>query len=208
MALLATRGPDAVLRCFVISLALMLSAGVSLADGLCNFRAYSRAVLPDQVAIHAEPSAGSAILGPAPVEPPGTEFAEFGAEFHVVEMRDGWAKVTGATSFERTATGPDGWIDGRQIAFEAQTQIAFAAPDAGSERVWSGDNWPYPTAVLDCDGDWALIVFEDYEFVDVFENDEFVAVDRVVNGLVTGWVRGICAAQETSCEGKAGDGPP
>jgi hypothetical protein len=199
MAPLATKGPDGMLQCFLTSLALMGSAGVSLADGLCNFRVYSRAVLPDQVPIHAEPSAGSAILGIAPVEPPGSEFADFGAEFRVVAMRDGWAKVTGATSFERKATGPDGWINGRQIAFEAQTQIAFAAPDAGSQRVWSGDHSPFPTAVLDCHGEWALIVFED---------DEFVDTGRVVRGLVTGWVRGICAAQETSCEGMAGDRLP
>jgi hypothetical protein len=178
---------------------LLLSAGAGRADGLCNFRAYTQSVPPKQVAIHAGPSADTPVLGMAPVEPPGSNFAEFGSEFRVVKMQDGWAYVTDVTSFYRTVVGPDGWIDGREVAFVAQTEMVFARPDAASGQVWSGENWPYPAAVLDCDGDWAQIVFEDFEFV---------GADRVAKGMVTGWLRGICSIQETSCDGTFGDHQP
>jgi hypothetical protein len=187
------------MRVLVVGFALMLSGGAARAEGICDFRAYTHSVPPAQVAIHAEPSAQSAVLGMAPVEPPGSDLAEFGPEFRILEMRNGWAKVTDVTSFLRTETGPDGWIDGREIAFIAQTEIAFTAPNATSDPVWSGENWPYPTAVLDCEGEWAKITFEDFEFV---------GSGRVIKGLVTGWVRGVCPAQETSCEGLFGDRRP
>ena len=175
----------------------LLMAGPAMADGICDFAAYTRSADLGHIAIHAGPSATSDVVGMAPIEPPESEYAQFGTEFRVLEMRDGWAKVTDVTSFDRTGKGPDGWIDGQQIGLSAQTSKAFAAADADSAVMWASENlWPYADALLDCDGEWALVRFDDIDIS---------ATPSVVTGSVTAWVRGVCAAQETTCDGVKGD---
>ncbi len=168
----------------------------ALADGACTFDAYT--ALDDRagIPIHAGPSATTDVLGLAPVETPGSDYAAFGTGFRVTEMQNGWARIADVVSVDGTATGPDGWIDGRHIAFEAQTEVAFAAPDAAADVVWAGEQWPFAQGLLDCDGAWALIRFDAIQMS---------GGQRVVTGSVTGWVRGVCGNQLTTCDGTFGD---
>jgi hypothetical protein len=174
----------------------MLIASPAVADGSCAFDAYTGSDDLADIPIHAGPSDASAVLGMAPVEVPDSDYAEFGTGFRVVEMQDGWARITDVTSVDGTATGPDGWIDGRHIGFEAQTEVAFAAPDAASDVVWAGEQWPFADGLLDCSGAWALIRFGTVDGS---------GPEPVVTGPVTGWVRGVCANQLTTCDGIWGD---
>jgi predicted amino acid-binding ACT domain protein len=177
----------------------MLVGSPSFADGVCALPGFSEN--DDAVEVHllAEPFDGAARVGIAPRVVPEGEDSARSAEFTIVEMRDGWARVENVVSFDLTQTAPPGWINGELIWFVAQTEVAFTAPDAASEVVWSGDHWPVARAVLDCDGDWALIRFDNVQLV----NSDFVSL-----GEVTGWVRGVCMLQETTCDGTYGDRLP
>jgi hypothetical protein len=183
------------MRSVVIGVALLAASPV-LAQGPCTLPGFSANNDAVEVHILTEPREGATIAGIAPrAVPEGEDFA-FSAEFDIVEMQDGWARVENVTSFDGTQTAPAGWINGGLIWFVAQTGLAFAAPDAGAEAVWTGDNWPVARALLDCEGEWALIRFDDVRLVD----DAFTS-----QGEVTGWVRGVCGLQETTCDGVAGD---
>jgi hypothetical protein len=172
----------------VIGMATCL-AGQAMAQTACSFEAYTLADPAVEVQIMDGPSADATVLGIAPQFQPEGEDLIFGAEFTVTGMQDGWARVRNVTDWNRDATAPDGWIRGDLIRFVAQTETAFAWPDAGSAVIWqSTDIWPTAFALHDCVGDWAEISFRDDE-----------------PQTVTGWVRGICGVQETSCDGVQGD---
>jgi hypothetical protein len=171
-------------------IALCLLPLPAVAQSVCAFDAYTDFANPAP-AIHAEPSAGSAQVGIAPHGSEAEDGFAFGAYVTVTEMQDGWAHVTNVVGWNDTTTAPDGWIDGENIMFTAQTDVMFAQPDPMSDVVWDVSEWPYIDALLDCDGAWAKIVFHDD--------------DEVGH---TGWVRGICATQETTCDGIFGDKAP
>jgi hypothetical protein len=174
----------------------VLAASPVLAEGACSLPGFSEDDDAVEVHILIAPHEGAARAGIAPrLVPQGEDFAR-SAEFDIVEMRDGWARVENVVSFDGAVTAPAGWINGNLIWFVAQTEAAFAAPDAAADVVWSGDNWPVARAVLDCSGDWALIRFDNVQMV----NNDFVS-----QGEVTGWVRGVCGLQETTCDGTFGD---
>jgi hypothetical protein len=175
---------------------LVLVAGPAFADGTCTLPGFGADDDAVEVHILAGPSDESPIVGIAPrLVPEGEDFAR-SAEFDIVEMRDGWARVENVVSFDGTQIALPGWIHGSLIWFVVQTEKAFAAPDAAADVVWSGDNWPVARAILDCDGDWALIRFDDVQLV----GNDFVS-----QGEVTAWVRGVCGLQETTCDGLQGD---
>lgn len=174
-------------------------ASPAFADGACALRGFSADDDAVEVHILAGPSADDLIVGIAPrLVPEGEDFAR-SAEFDIVEMRGGWARVENVVSFDQTQNAGQGWIHGDLIWFSVQTEMAFAAPDAGAEVVWTGDNWPVARAVLDCTGEWALIRFDDVQLV----GNDFVS-----QGEVTAWVRGACGLQETTCDGTYGDRRP
>jgi hypothetical protein len=178
---------------------IVLAASPAFADGTCRLPGFSADDDAVDVHILAGPSAEDPIVGIAPrLVPEGEDFAR-SAEFDIIAMRDGWARVENVVSFDGTQTAGSGWINGNLIWFVAQTEMAFAAPDAAADVVWSGDNWPVARAVLDCDGDWALIRFDDVQLV----GNDFVS-----QGEVTAWVRGVCGLQETTCDGTYGDVRP
>jgi hypothetical protein len=185
------------MRC--LPLVLCLAPSVALADALCTFDAFTDGTLPHDIAIHAGPSLDEPLIGIAPRGKYGTEYEGFGIDYSLVEMRQGWARVTNGRTPDREGTAPDGWIDGAYLKFVAQTEVVFAEPDAGSDVVFSSgssNDWPALAVLLDCKGDWALITF------DVIHHPDGALA---FSGRKTGWVRGICANQWTTCDGTWGD---
>lgn len=81
-----------------------------------------------------------------------------------------------------------GWISGKVIAFQIQSRKGFAEPDNKSAAVFEGQDgpggWLY---VANCEDKWAQIAYGT-------PKEEKRA-----------WFRGICAMQETSCDGVHGD---
>ena len=79
----------------------------------------------------------------------------------------------------------------------AAGSLPVSAADVG--RALLGDTAGVAAeVVLDCSGEWARIRFADYHR----QGDE-----RIIAGFLTGWVRGICGSQRTTCDGLVGDRP-
>lgn len=183
------------MRCLALLALLPFAAH---ADGLCDFDGYTDGTHPWDVAIHAGPSLDSAVIGVAPRAAQGSDYEGFGADFSVVEMKDGWARIANLQDADGNHFKTEGWIDGAYVQFVPQTEVAFAVPDQTGPVVWSGSD-PFSNALLDCHGEWALIRF------DLVDTDGQV---WLASGQQIGWVRGICASQTTTCDGLIGDRHP
>ena len=178
----------------------------ALAEDACRIPAYTSGSFGFDVAVHEGPSLTSPVKGVLVKGKTGTDDEGLGAEFLVVEMVDGWARIAQVTGPDGIGPGgPEGWIDGGYILFVAQTVHGFAAPDRASPQLYPDptaeqDNvfWPYAQALLDCTDDWARIRFD----VMVPAGHETVSL-----GQTTAWVRGACSNQRTTCEGLSGDQP-
>lgn len=155
---------------------------------------------PEGLNVRAEPSAGAGIVGVLPPPAYSPDFDRVMAVvFDVIETRDGWFRIANAYRADDNAgepsTLPSGWISGRHVGFELQTDKAFVAPDPGSAVV--------AAAWMDSDG--ALRLFEYRQPTEC--RGEWVRLkvtghDRVEREA---WARGVCNSQETSCDGARGD---
>ena len=169
----------------------------ALAQEACNIPAYSVGNLGVRIAVHEAPELSSPVLGALIRGENGTDDEGLGAEFTIVEAKDGWVRIAGVTGIDGVGPGgPEGWIDGAYVRFVAQAELGFAAPDAGSDVAYANQNWPFAQAVLDCSGEWAQIRF------DLVQDG---AEDWVALGQTTAWVRGACSNQRTTCDGVYGD---
>lgn len=155
---------------------------------------------PSGLNVRAEPSAGARIVGVLPPPEYSPEFDRVMAvSFDVIETRDGWFRIANAYRADDNAsepsTLPSGWISGRHVGFELQTDKAFVAPDPGSAvaaAAWMDSDgalrlfeYRHPT---ECRGEWVRL--------------KVTGHDRVEREA---WARGVCNSQETSCDGARGD---
>ena len=122
--------------------------------------------------------------------------------FEIIEVRDGWVRISDTVAPEdyfpwpeKRIALPSGWISGRYVGFELQTDKAFAEPDPGSPMVAStwetSEGFDHPLTyrhLLDCRGEWVRMLFTDY-----------------TSRELEGWARGVCSNVETSCDGAGGD---
>lgn len=169
-------------------------------DGICSFSGWS--IDPDRAGLNvrAQPSSRARVIGRLPPPERNADAdRSFAVEFDVVESRGGWFRIANARRWSDNAgqrpTLPSGWISGRYLGFELQTDIAFAAPDPSSPRVatsWREQGgggrffrYRHPSA---CRGEWVRLM------VTAQDGRERQA-----------WVRGVCGSQETSCDGAGGD---
>ena len=168
-------------------------------EGVCAFSGWSSDPDPRGLNVRDGPSATARIVGTLPPPEPGEDIeVDFGTTFDVVESRDGWFRIENAQRWSQqggaASSLPSGWISGRYLTFQLQTDKAFEAPDPGARVVltsWDDNGtltqfrYRNPT---ECRGEWVRLT----------------VVDR--NGRERqGWVRGICGIQETTCDGVRGD---
>jgi hypothetical protein len=155
---------------------------------------------PAGLNVRAQPSAGAPIVGILPPPEYSPEFDRVMAvTFDVIETRDDWFRIANAYRADDDAgqpsTLPSGWISGRHVGFELQTDLAFVAPDPRSAVVaaaWMDSDgafrrfeYRHPT---ECRGEWVRL--------------KVTGHDRIEREA---WARGVCNGQETSCDGARGD---
>ena len=177
-------------RSFVFAfLGFGLGAGAAVADARCGFDAFVRPEVVGAPVVVDAPADGAAHLGAMPmVNDP--ERGMMGAGVRVTDVKNGFAAVTDVRAWEGEKADLQGWVSARDLAFVVQTGKGFAAPDPASEVVWQGDDWIMPdmiAGIVDCQGEWVALQLAD------------AAVQAPV------WVRGVCAGQETTCDGVQGD---
>jgi len=175
------------------------SARAQTVSARCAFSGWSSDLDPHGLNVRAGPSPTARIVGTLPPPEPGQDIeVDFGATFDVVESRNGWFRIENARRWSEEGRGPStlpsGWISGRYLAFQLQTDKVFAEPDPSSAVVltsWDEGgtlmqfHYRYPT---DCNGEWVRLTA--------------IGADGRER---QGWVRGICGIQETTCDGVQGD---
>ena len=165
----------------------------------CSFSGWSSDPDPRGLNVRAGPSATARIVGTLPPPEPGQDIeVDFGATFDVVESRGGWFRIENARRWSQVGDAasnlPSGWISGRYLTFQLQTDKAFAEPDPASPVVvsaWREDGGISPFAYrnpTECRGEWVRLTVAGRD-----------------GRQRQGWVRGICGIQETTCDGVHGD---
>jgi hypothetical protein len=166
--------------------------------------------------VHAEPDAGSRMLGRILGVAPGDEGRP--ATFEVLDSRDGWLLIDGATDDPQINGGIDrpmyhgkGWIRGEGVGVSAQADQGFVRPDFASEIVSEGgwfDGDMRPVAILGCDGSWVHARWtrgpEPPPHPVRYSPAAIVSRDPLV---IDAWVTGVCPAMETTCDGLSGNRP-
>jgi len=156
----------------------------------CDFKAYTGS--SGKIVVRSEPKDDASVVGtlPASTYDPDID-AQVGTDLDVIEARDGWFRVLSYDPFPSVK----GWIPGRYIEFDLQTDFVHAAPDANSAVV--ATSWDLPDGggrmfftwrePSDCKGKWVKARFTGRDGI---ERD--------------GWAAGVCADQYTTCDGVYG----
>lgn len=157
--------------------------------GACAVSAYI--LPPAEPAVRAMPRRSGAVVGRLKTAHYDVDDIE-GADVTIVELRDGWARIAAASAWnEVTHDIPAGWVETRHLAFVLQTELGFAAPDPDSAIAYSAEDWISSRQVrryLGCRGEWLHLTVRDER-----------------GKPRTGWFRGACSNQRTTCDGTYGD---
>lgn len=156
-------------------------------------------------AVRSTPSYSAPIIGTIaperlPDEPEETAYR--GVDIVTTHVAGGWVRIDAVAGDAQRgiAAAPAGWLNLRDVYFTMQTSKGFARPDARSRVVFATDDWiyrPMINAVLDCQGEWLKLVIQ--------ENYDENAEDNLHARFTTGWFRGFCGIEETTCDGAHGD---
>ncbi len=161
----------------------------------CKFSGWSTDPDPSGLNVRAGPSKTAKVIGSLPPAKKSEDFEiPFATMFDVVEAKDGWFRIENAAEWAvgqlEPSMLPKGWISGRFVGFNLQTEVGFAAPNPKSARVFQSATWegpPTKRGITDCAGEWVKINY------------------GPVSAPKQAWFRGVCGNQETSCDGVLGD---
>ncbi|WP_431262966.1 hypothetical protein ACQ859_23215 [Roseateles chitinivorans] len=192
----------------------------------CAFGAFVAETDPAGLNVRAAPNATASILGKLPPTfvDPSTEFPiHVRVEVDVIGTRNGWFLIRNAQDNEALTERParpmftgEGWVHGGRLTVKSQADVGRARPSPKSAAVlrfhddatFDNDAFIDAGRLTDCRGRWAQVEFSDQRFPS--DARDALRVDPSTrSGLPPGrfraWVNRICAIQETSCDGLAGD---
>jgi len=184
----------------------------------CQLHGWSIDIDPKGTNVRAAPSAKARVVGklPAYVVTGGGLSGGYGIEFDIIGSHNGWLKITGAKDDpDRSGKPPrstyagTGWISGNLVWFAVQSRLGYAEPDSSSARLLDlmYGNWLAERAkierVVACQGKWALL---DFRLLD--PTDNLIPLPKAQRERGRAWFRGICGAQETTCDGVVPDDKP
>jgi len=170
----------------------------------CDFPALANDHTREGLNIRAEPRTDSAILGRLPIIE-NANHEKIAADVRVIGVKSGWFLIEGAFYGDYDLPGKlppvyagRGWVSGRLLTTELQTDSLKAAPDKDAPNVVEA-SWFDPTAILDCKGDWLRIE------VPLSTKDRTLKPKLPSDGpanTVRGWAWGrlSCTQQRTTCD--------
>ena len=160
--------------------------------------------------VRAAPSAKARILGPIPVggDPKVYEYA---AEVRITGTSPGWIRINQASddmNLNNDAPARQiyrgvGWIPNDAAAIGIQSGLGFERPDPSSRKILDHPGrWLTELgrieAILGCSGEWILLQYRlDKRPVSEDRTAEIAPRDRRSQRA---WFRGVCSAQETTCD--------
>ena len=138
---------------------------------VCRFSGWTVNDKP-AIVVRAEASATAKVVGSLPTTrgeslDPALDY--YSVTFDLVEARDGWLKIKGASDEMSEKPRPvyqgEGWIEAGDMQVGVQSARGYARPDAGSERLldlkgdWLRDRVAL-RGIVACDGEWLLLDYE------------------------------------------------
>lgn len=173
---------------------------------------------PEALTVHERPDGGSPVLGEVQGFYEGDD-AGRGPEVRVLDARDGWLRIIDAHDDESLLDGAEpremysgvGWVRGEGVYVVLQTSKAFAAPGHGAPVVLESldGGWleevANQVAVTGCQDGWVLARWN-LSAGKPERHQDYAVVSRDPV-IVEGWSTGVCAIQETTCDGVNGDVP-
>ncbi|OCZ68673.1 hypothetical protein A7P25_12875 [Achromobacter xylosoxidans] len=184
----------------------------------CAFSAWANYEKPS-ITVREAPSADAKALGQIPAKPvAGEPEYSYSVTFDVKEARDGWLRIANASDAYNEEEYPEraprklykgeGWILADDARVGIQSARGYARPDAASQRLVDlGSDWLTEMGKIKgiraCHEEWVLL---DY-LVDRKRSPQDDIVARAKGEQLAGraWFRGLCEAQETSCDMKSVD---
>lgn len=184
----------------------------------CAFSAWANYDKPS-ITVRDTPSANARALGQIPTKPAaGEPEYSYSVTFDVKQAQDGWLKIANASDAyneeefpdqaRRTVYQGEGWIRADDARVGIQSARGYLKPDAASPRLVDlGGDWLTEVGKIQgiraCHEDWVLL---DY-LVDRKRSPQDDIVERAKGEQLAGraWFRGLCEAQETSCDMKSVD---
>ncbi|ANH68257.1 SH3 domain-containing protein [Mitsuaria sp. 7] len=210
--------------CFATLVHSAPTTAVERPTSICNFGAFVAETDPAGLKVRAAPDPRAKVLGTLPptfIEPS----AGYGVrvEVDVAGARNGWFLIRNASDNEALTDRParpmfsgEGWVSGSRLTVKSQADVGRAGPSPKAVAVLRiGDNETFDNDIVieagrlaDCNGKWAQVEFADQRFP--AKDRRSLKIDAAARaGLPPGrfraWVNRICAIQETSCDGLAGD---
>lgn len=157
----------------------------------CSIEAYARS--PGEPVVRAAPQREAAAVGRLRATRYEADDIE-GAYVTVIAIENGWAKIAEAPAPNELAYPvPGGWVRADELGLSLQTRLGFAAPDSASavvHRARDDIGRERIRRFLGCSGEWLHLRIRDLD-----------------GRPITGWFRGACANQRTTCDGVPGDFP-
>jgi hypothetical protein len=169
----------------------------------CSLLAWSNDPDPAGLRVHSGPGIDAPEIGRLPAAISGDD--SYAPEFTVIDMRNGWAEITGADDSEnpgppRSVFKGTGWVHGSRIVFAIQSGIGRAGPNIRAPIVVRSDDWLADAdgkgqPMIDCSGGWVRLRYS-------FPSDA-----RISKGKRSGeaWFGAVCGNQHTTCDGLSED---
>ncbi len=114
-----------------------------------------------------------------------------GADLIISDIKNGYARVFYENQSQR-AGNKYGWIETKYLGFRVQSEVVFSYPNIKSFPAYKVEYEAISNRnvkkIHACKNEWLNISF---------------SLDK--KKPVNGWIRGICANQETTCDGLIGD---
>ncbi|MDG9669186.1 SH3 domain-containing protein [Hahella sp. CR1] len=159
------------------------------------------------VMVRAAPSGQAPVLGVLPARVANQDSFDYGPEFEIIGSHNGWLKIQNAWDDPARSNLPErptysgiGWIPGEQAGFGIQYGSGYLRPDPQSKRlIHLGSDWLTERGqihrVVACKDEWVLVDFT------ILSDERFDALlpDDQIKGRA--WFKGVCANQETTCDG-------
>ncbi|CEJ16120.1 hypothetical protein BN1110_06471 [bacterium YEK0313] len=183
----------------------------------CRFGAWTRNETAEPVAVHAEPSATSAVVGRLPTTgADGSTAYDYSVAFEITAATGDWLQISGATDANnanddraaRPVYSGSGWIRADAARFGIQSARGYQRPDTASPRLVDlGTDWATElgtlTRILACADEWVLVDLTLHSRRG--PGARLTTLPAAERQHRRAWFRGVCASEETTCDMRSVD---
>lgn len=184
---------------------------------ICRLGAWTNNETAAPIAVHAEPSATSAVVGHLPTTgADGSTAYDYSVAFDIIAANGAWLQISGATDADnanddraaRPVYSGTGWIPADAARFGIQSARGHQRPDAASPRLVDlGTDWASElgkvTRILACADAWVLVDLTIHHRRGL--GDRLTELPAAEQQHRRAWFRGVCSNEATTCDMRSVD---